>query len=189
MSKFRISKQDVIEAIRTEPLLAPGSWMTTWDKDNDSTGDWSSLEGTTTSSAPNPSVECRVCAVGAVIRRIIDTDTPLSKGRFFINENLNFSYNVTSLGLVPKEELFQRGAALAKHKPWNALSIVFETLAQTHGLKAPNRGANRARYREALQNVRTDLVEFVEKHMPEDLVFNSKCMPVKPGIKAVEESE
>jgi hypothetical protein len=183
MSKYRISRREVIEAIQTEPLLAPGAWMRRQGRGG-SGANWGNLNGV--SKASNP--ECQVCAVGAVIRRVLADEAELSQGAQFVNTNIDVWSECGVVAFQTKETLFAKGAKIAADHPWNALSTVFETLARLHGLEMSRGDVGREAYLRALERVRADLVEFVEQHLPEDLVFSGMAIDVRKDLKKVEET-
>ena len=106
-----ISRKDILQAIRTEPLL-PGAWIHSRFDDKKS---MLVLDD-----------ECPVCAVGAVLRKAGIVSYLIATTAAF-NVDSAFDY----LGGANVEEM---KAALQEGAYLNALSMKFEKLAKTYGV-------------------------------------------------------
>lgn len=152
--RVTITKKEVLEAIRLEPLK-PGAWI-------------QNVEGFFVDNESPAKKDCMVCAVGGVLRRKLGSRHVRSK------KILRSQVIHGILGLVDRwggyawegysnqMDLAKRGAleAIARGRPLIALSVYFESLAKS-GLEMPQ--------------IRKELTAFVRKEFPksftEDLVL------------------
>jgi hypothetical protein len=129
-----ITKEQIIEAIRTEPL-APGYWVTGPDGGPPDVG---------------ATEHCAVCAVGALLRGCTDLRP---------REAQDLAYDITSGGPITggnPEHLLSTG------RPLNALSCLFE--ASTRDLAGENTSCLPLETRLALgAGVRGTIVAFVKR--------------------------
>jgi hypothetical protein len=153
MKTLRLPKSQVLKAIREESLLAPGSWV-------------KRLPGSPWSDEVR--VEdtkfCQVCAVGAVLRRVLDGELNYLVIDYTARQNVGKGYGKGHYTTV--EKLYEAGAArlgLEGEGPWTALSHVFETLTTIHYDVTANTVD--------IARVREDLCTFVERFFPEDVTL------------------
>jgi hypothetical protein len=151
VKKVRITKAVLLQALREEPLLKARSWVTLLD-----------AEASTYSRKVKEEGVCQVCAVGAVLRAVLDPET--SVGTIHSVANQNATGSCGSVHYASLEELFEgaRGV-LVEDEPWSALSHAFESLwsyYQTDFRIAPE---------QTRELVRAQLVRFVEEALPEDI--------------------
>lgn len=142
-----LTKAEVIEALRTEPLLA-GTWINHY----------------VTKPRSDGTNVCAVCAVGALLRKALVSDRMIARRAEWL-VGLNYSSILSYLGdrsMTVEELLIRLDKAvmplLEKENFFDALSRYFETLSEYH-LQIPNR------------ELREHLVRFVEKNFPEELIM------------------
>ncbi len=159
--KVRISKAEVLKAIAEEPLLSPGRWMTHKDGAKDPA---TLLSGDTEN--------CKVCAVGAVFRRLLPLDTPVGNAVHCLDLNITWHNCMDEDNLGENRALVLEKAndILEQGSPWNALSYAFEGLCQAYDIHAFS--PMTVRIKAALEAVRLELAEFVTAKFPDDIEIN-----------------
>jgi hypothetical protein len=182
--KIRISKSEVLKAIAEEPMLFPGFWL------GDATLDGQGVvyaEITPLGLKAGDTAACRVCAVGAVFRRLLPADLEASEAVKCVESNISGRYQCVP-DIEEREypddsdddeeepplsylDQVQQGALdmLRADEPWNALSYLFEGLCQAYELRALY--STKAARTRAQAPVRRDLAAFVTNAFPEDLTL------------------
>jgi hypothetical protein len=157
--RVRITKAQAIEAIRTEPSLQAGVWA------SPKTGTSPYYIGLDQLRASDTE-QCHVCAVGAVLRQLLDETN--SAGTIGVVAGRN-----TSGGDVRPEatRLVAFVAQARRHlkggRVWNALSIIFE-------------GYSNLKSRAA--TAREDTIAFVEAEFPDDWELDSQDASLREGV-------
>ncbi len=152
MTQLRLTKAQVLKAIREEPLLVPGSWSIAVPG-----------SGPRGARIVGDDQYCQVCAVGAVLRKVLDPAQSLSTIGVTATRNVGTAYSA-----VPKytvEAIYASGQevlAMENEGPWSALSHVFESLGVIHRNDIGEM---------ALPQIREDLLVFAERYFPEDLTL------------------
>jgi hypothetical protein len=174
--KVRITKAQAIEAIRTEPLLAPGRWI----KRNLYAS--STLQTGVTEPARlllGDETFCQVCAVGAVLRDVLDPRQGMNALHDVASHATDGDIN--NVAAASPEPIHDRVRTMvARGKVWNALSVLFEghaALAQLH-FDGENPPA-------ALEKLKADVCSFVDAEFPEDWTIDTLDVPVQPHVKEV----
>ncbi len=150
--QLRITKALLLKALREEPLLSAGTWVSTVDETR-------LLGGFTIREKES----CKVCAVGAVLRAVLAPDMDAN----VINRlaNLNARGACGANDYRSTEDILEAGGrVLRMDDPWSALSHVFESLWTYYSAK----GVPREHLREA---VRPQLIKFAELELPDDIEF------------------
>jgi hypothetical protein len=145
---MRIERADIIAALLTEPDLYPGLWVA-----------WAPAHRFVTAiTAPPKDTPCQVCAVGAVMRRVLPQGATLYDVEAAAS-NCTWDGSTSQNGDVDTE--IRRGRWM------NALSIFFES---TLGNDTDALGA--AARAERVEAARKATVKFVESRFPETIEVN-----------------
>jgi hypothetical protein len=168
--RVRITKAQAIEAIRTEPLLRPGAWTYFPDdaanRNNNAIGD---------------DANCLVCAVGAVMRDLVDPKVSANQvDRVVTNTTYGYSIDLgdnpmRTSGGVSLEDSAR--VLLNLGKVWNALSVLFEGYCAKEGLPRRHKNIDLA----GLERVRARLIAFVTAEFPDDWEIDLDRVPYRPG--------
>jgi hypothetical protein len=158
--KIRVTKAEILKAIREEPMLAPGWWvahvaMTSQNQTRQAIPEALTLGQTDV---------CKVCAVGAVLRRVLPPEV-LAKEAYDVAVNAVTGDDCTPMNAYSEESVLADARRVLARSPWNALSYAFEGLCRVHGGLHPYAGLAP----EPLAKVREALAKFVEEEFPEDL--------------------
>jgi hypothetical protein len=154
----RITKAQAIEAIRTEPKLRPGSWA--------------SPTSSTNSPKVGDETNCRVCAVGAVLRDLLNP--ALFYGAIQDAAAANTEDHIyTALGFTREAVEAETRALLQKGAVWNALSVLFEGY---FGL-IPRPGALGT-----TEQIQEAVCGFVDAEFPEDWALDICPELLRPGV-------
>ncbi len=170
--KIRITKAEVLKAIKEEPLLSPGWWFS-----HRTVGAYDPspvLEGMTAGDTTN----CKVCAVGAVFRRTLRDNLPALDANDILKSNLR-GIHISADGANGKLQMQERARRELRHgHHWNALSVMFEGLCDLYDVKSapvymdsPDDTADRAALFASLTKVREELAQFVTETFPDDLTM------------------
>jgi len=151
VTKYRIKK-----AIKTEPLLKAGHWVN-WVGDR---------ESTTVGDKKN----CSVCAVGAVLREVLDDE----QKSYMIDSAAETCINSDRLFLPDmagrdEDWLLEKAAVLCDDKAYmNGLSTYFEGLWRL----AEDRANDDYVSRHQVYRIRQKLLKFVTEHFPAKIILN-----------------
>jgi hypothetical protein len=156
----RITKALALEAIRTEPLLASGTWAAPMRRSvaNIQVGDEQA---------------CKVCAVGAVLRDVLDP----TKSFHTINAvatRQTSGDSISGAGFTRELTLHVVQRLLKQGRVWNALSVLFE------GFTSLLRNGDAEFKDEAA--VRDAVCSFVEAEFPDDWELNMDPLLARPGV-------
>lgn len=154
-----ITKEQVIKALKTEPLKA-GNWITLGRSGPD--GEWIEYDDSS----------CPVCAVGAVLRNTLDEKKyRITDAAWYIFTGQNtIGQGDTELELL--ESL--TGPHIVR------LSQYFEGLWSL----ARKRGRNWDLSRHQIYRIRKKMIAFVEKNFPESIELDINGYKPKEGIKS-----
>lgn len=176
MTIIELSKQQVIEALRVEPVgsLKPGSWI-------QPLGLESRDEDIDHASWTRPALAaCGVCACGAVMRRAALAASVSARDAYRVLDRATSETYVTCTP-INAEDVIERGAsAINRDYPMNGLSIVFEGLSKIYGraldgdpdvmiLGSDHRGADGDAI---MERVRQETIAFVEEHFPDTIIVD-----------------
>ncbi len=189
--KIRISKAEVLKAIAEEPMLSPGFWL----GDAELHGRYVDYKAITPLGLKAGDLKaCRVCAVGAVFRRLLPADLEAKAAVTCVEDNISGRFNCVPDHEDIEEEIAAEEAKaeedeyddadvpsyldrvadrardiLAADQPWNALSYMFEGLCHAHGLRDVY--SSKVVRERAQAPVRSALTAFVTEEFPEDLTM------------------
>jgi hypothetical protein len=175
MPVIEITKEHIIAAIETEPLatLRGGMWVgrdgAMVDPDSDEDG-----------ALRVGSSECHVCAVGAVLRSLLDASAPAYEITRAANAVVG-GY-ITRWPGEGRAFLDKALEACASGRYMNALSIFFEGCDDEEWLRT----RTRSRASPCPEDVRADTVRFVRENFPAkiQLTFDS---PTARHVRVVED--
>jgi hypothetical protein len=180
MTTVRITKQHVLDAIRKEPLLRSGSWVYLRQLPDD--------DEPVRVNDPR----CAVCAVGAVMRNVIDASAPYLRiddaakaatdhaGRVTPAWDYDDDYKPVDPATTTIEQALEE-ADEGEHMA--ALSTYFEgqvALAETE----LGRGAYDFTYAD-WDVIRARVLAFVGEHFPDTLDVEIDGAPPAPGVEVV----
>lgn len=190
MTIVRITKNRVLKAIKNEPIknLKAGSWMDLLNSTELFTGNICELR--------NKSIKddnCSVCAVGAVLRNILDPncsafDPSTAADSAVEVATPNWTYGATKEGL--KEEALE---FIHNDKCMSALSIYFEGLcclkinADLNLNHMSTGAAKRAMTPKQLAPIRRSVLSFVEKNFPSHITIDIDGIKPAKDVKIIEQ--
>lgn len=197
MSIVNVTKNRIIKAIRNEPALAAGSWATISSaafkkmtaKDH-KFEDRSRYSQDVLENMPRnlKTKDCAVCAVGAVMREILDPKQSLNNISWAAEASVQDSnYTVASFGsdfynLDELEEtalqILQDGVAM------NALSYLFEGLDSYYkeGLKLEHNVPLSGRY---IGIIRKRVIKFIDKNFPKTIQIDIDGAKPAKDVKVI----
>jgi hypothetical protein len=158
---LRITKAMALEAIRTEPLLKAGSWAAVGPVDQ--------LERVQVGDEK----VCHVCAVGAVLRDVLDPGLSFRVIRDVAVhqvKNAPITGSTVSRAVIESQarELVDRG------RIWNALSVLFEGYDVMRLYQTPEFPDS--------ATVRREVCSFVEAEFPDDWELDLDPSLLRPGV-------
>lgn len=165
MSYVKVSKEQVIEAIKTESLRS-GNWI---DYEFD--------------PVKQEDVVCHVCAVGAVFRSCLSKNeeknsyeicdfisSEVEKEKSDLDPSGNFWYSSTEECLLTAKKELKKNKAYLK-----TLSHVFESLCMMRDVHS----------RHQIYRIKKILIEFVEENFPKYIKVPVNGFEVKEGLKVI----
>lgn len=172
MSRYAtITKEFIIDAIRKETRLQAGRWLDLGDCPED--------EGK--EALPLKEVDCARCAVGAVLTRVLDPETPAGlaveiaaeiagDGDFapsvelVLRETIGSGYGFDEDGLYKRLTLFAKDIVENRDQPMTALSAFFEgaisIVNELDGYRPTHESG-------VMERVRDRTIDFVRENFPE----------------------
>lgn len=163
MKTVRITKADLIEALRSEPIhhFQHGQWA------------WNG-EGQSTRNLDDKRESCRVCAVGAIVRKVISSNNSVS-AVCVISDSLTKNGNIAYVSMDRMKTL--RDDLLQDGKYMNAVSVMFES--ECHWLWSMHRELLRTE----MPNVIERVISFIEESFPESFVWHpAPDLPVRDDL-------
>lgn len=155
---IKLSKQQIIDAIRNEPMLRSGSWFQ-WDfPDVDALCDESEVRLADV-------VVCGACAVGAVMRAVLD---PLGKA-VAVDNAASTSMGGRYVRVTPSSVASTEAEALdhiEKDRHMAALSVFFE------GTWVKEMGTEGSFDMDTVDVVKQKTIDFVEQYFPSAVVVD-----------------
>ncbi len=164
----RITKAMAIEAIRTEPLLRSGSWA-------------ASIRETEAGATVGNEKDCKVCAVGAVLRDVLDPELEL-RAIHSLALNLTRGHAITDGGLTRGEVESSTRSLVKRGKIWNALSVLFEGYSYLKRLYTDNPASGQPKVFLDSEEIREAVCKFVEAEFPEDWEISMDPDIARPGV-------
>lgn len=149
--KLTITKKDILDAITREPL-APGCWIRPKGYGTRSAL-W--INDRAISETKATQAACEVCAVGAVLRRALPGAT-LAK-IWTVADVVTDADRITGGDIEEAKDVARE--LLRISLPLNALSVLFESYAETYGVT---------------RKLRTELKKTVRKMFPAEIVVDYK---------------
>jgi hypothetical protein len=204
MTTVRITKQHVLDAIKKEPLIRAGSWVglvVNDDKHDIVVFKPESGQGYDIANTRITDPRCCVCAVGAVMRSVIDASANIESIHYAamaaiesgdrVEPDFDETYN--EVGDTEDLEELRRAetetiADQAHHEIvcgeyMSALSVYFEGQAT---LRADALGKDRHDLtNDDFEVVRAQVAAFVAEHFPETMEIEIDGAPPAPGVEVV----
>ncbi len=175
MKRYRLTKAQVLKAIRDEVNLGSGKWMQTQLLPSEANRDRQIAEVQ----------ECKVCAIGAILRDILPPDTPLSRFDQTASQlapGVNPTYSCPTLWQV-QNRMDAEQPYIRQGQVWSSLARVFENLWSYHHRPDVTTDADDVKR----ERVRADLLKYVEEAFPEDVQLSvSNGTVFKPSVKLLE---
>lgn len=167
MKYVKVSKDKVIEAIKTESLR-PGCWIEPdWDKRDK---------------------VCHVCAVGAVMRAALSKDEDrLDEVCDHLSQCL-FDPKIPVAGgfsFESRKQILDKAKEQLKQKKYlTTLSFLFETLCEFNSLLNGNSSYSISRHQ--IYRIKQTLIKFVEENFPKYIEVPVNGFKTKKGLKIIE---
>lgn len=203
MSVVRVTKADVIQALKTETHFVGGLWVALpadvdvlvegGEVDSAFLDEDDCFVAPGSATTPLQSEDCHVCAVGAVLRRVLDPYTDGNRVFHAINRaaTSRFGYRVTPSERDTEEKIFDRITAFVADKHYlAALSLQYEWLAA----KQIGKDYFEDDYAHAVDvdapvdtrigalSIREALITFVEDRFPEQLDIDIDARPAESAL-------
>lgn len=177
MTTVVVTKREIVEAIKTEPLLLAGGWLKPLsDEGSDGSYDESRVKD----------VKCSACAVGAVLRKVLSGTNTIEAVRSAAADAVNFGrYGgdwISEDEESQKAWLFKTAAERLKsdsETPMSVLSFVFESMAVYYQVEG---GFGEITSAEKSRAVTT---EFVRQHFPRTVKIDVGFAKPKRGVRVV----
>jgi hypothetical protein len=160
----RITKADLIEALRSEPInhFQAGQWAF-----ND--------QGQSTRELGDERESCKVCAVGAIVRKVISSNNSVS-AVCVISDSITAQAPIAYVSM-DRMELF-RDQLLADELYMNAISVMFES--ECYAARHPET------LRKEMPNIIDRMISFIEERFPESFLWHpADHLPVKDDLVVI----
>jgi len=166
MKSVRITKADLIEALRSEPI------------NNFQAGKWASNDqGLSTRDLADERESCKVCAVGAIVRKVISSNNSAS-AVCVISDSMTANAPIACVSMDRMESF--RDHLLADELYMNAISVMFESECHSLSSKSTNT------VRKEMQNVIDRVISFIEERFPESFIWHpADHLPVKDDLVVI----
>jgi hypothetical protein len=180
MAIVRITKNRIMKAIKNEPALRPGSWidiMKVYEKSgNVQVGGWEFMNKVNAKDK-----ECSVCAVGAIMRDILDPTSTARK----LDSAAAQATSGSAIHFDSYENDLSRSAIIKRAKEdvfkgryMNALSVLFEGLGELKG------GWESLTPRD-IAGLRRSAIAFVKKNFPHSVEIDIDGAKAAKDVKVV----
>lgn len=190
MSSVVITRARIAKALLNEPVLLPGTWVSMTEEFKETCETDYNSDGYYLDQMPKDlkTKDCSVCAVGAVMREILDPHQKLSAISKASSAATIYGNFVGNGALTRYEMRRARKEALDilnSGNPMSALSYLFESLGDYYIMKSPS---GKLRLRD-IKAIRSAVVDFVEKNFPYKVTIDIDGAKPAKDVKVVKKAK
>lgn len=182
MTILDVSKQTILKAIKEETSFTNGAW-------SEFDGPYSIDEYGVNDEPKVADKKCQVCAVGAVLRNVLDPDLNYSAIETVATRAVNHNFKMEPAYFYDNNDvetdarnLIAKAENLKDDRLYlNALSVYYEGLCKVR--KHLTNQDDLSRHQ--LYRIKKKLLKFIEKHFPKRLNIDIDGVKPKKGMKRV----